>query len=198
MSDQTNTLGGRLPLADPTAMTTEQREVFDGLMTMVVPWANDVGFQSTTEDGRLIGPFNAPLLNAPVASALFGLQFAEVFHTSLTARVREVVILAVGAVWQSDYELYAHSAAARKAGISEDAVRVLVRGGLPPDDLSEKETIALKLARQLSTTHRIDEALYRQAEKSFGKKGLNDIATLIGIYHMVCTTLNMFAIPAPE
>jgi 4-carboxymuconolactone decarboxylase len=108
-----------------------------------------------------------------------------------------VVILAVGAVWQSEYELYAHSAAARKAGIPDDAVRLLASGG-KPDDLSKDETVAAELTRQLSTAHRVDETLYRQAESCFGTKGLTDIAILVGIYHTVCTTLNLFEIPAPH
>jgi 4-carboxymuconolactone decarboxylase len=62
-------------------------------------------------------------------------QETEQKDTSLSQRVRQVVILAVGAVWKANYELYAHAAAARKAGISEDAVRTLAAGGLP-DDLS--------------------------------------------------------------
>lgn len=44
---------------------------------------------------------------------------AEDKHTSLDARVRQVVILAVGAVWKADYQLYAHAAVARKAGLSD-------------------------------------------------------------------------------
>ncbi|WP_433207372.1 carboxymuconolactone decarboxylase family protein [Nocardia sp. CA-107356] len=112
-------------------------------------------------------------------------------------RTREVVILAIGAVWQADYELYAHSVAARKVGISDDAIRVLGTGGIP-DDLSEDETIAAEVTRQISTHHRVDETLYRQAESRFGKKGLTDIANLIGIYHTVCTTLSLFEIPAPH
>jgi 4-carboxymuconolactone decarboxylase len=115
----------------------------------------------------------------------------------LSKRVREVVILAVGAVWQADYELYAHLAVARKAGLSDQTSRTLVDGGLP-DDLSEDEMIALRLTRQLSTSHRVDQSLYREAEKTFGAKGLIDIAFLIGIYHSVCATLTLFAIPAPE
>jgi 4-carboxymuconolactone decarboxylase len=116
---------------------------------------------------------------------------------SLSARVREVVILAVGAVWQADYELYAHLAVARKAGLSEDAARAVATGRLP-DGLSNNELIALRLTQQLSTSHRVDESLYREAETAFGTKGLIDIAFLIGIYHSVCATLIMFAIPAPE
>ena len=66
MSDQTDTLGGRLPLADPAVA-----------------------------DGRLIGPFNPALLNRAIAAPLLDLQFAEQVHTSLSARVREVIIFAI-------------------------------------------------------------------------------------------------------
>jgi 4-carboxymuconolactone decarboxylase len=110
--------------------------------------------------------------------------------------VREVVILAVGAVWRADYELYAHSAAARKAGISAEAVNALANGEIP-DGLSDEEKIAGRVARQLSRDHRVDDALYREAEKTFGRQGLVDMAALIGAYHGVCTTLTMFNIAAP-
>jgi 4-carboxymuconolactone decarboxylase len=197
MSDQVGTLGGRLPLADPAALDPAQREIFDRMAARIVPWANDAQFQSTAEDGRLIGPFNPALLNPAIAAPFMDLQFAEQMHTSLSPRVREVVILAVGAAWQADYELYAHIAVARKAGLSDEAARAVATGGLP-DELSCDETIALRLTQQLSTSHRVDESLYREAENAFGAKGLIDIAFLIGIYHSVCATLTMFAIPAPK
>ena len=197
MADQTDALGGRLPLADPADLTPAQREIFDRMATRIVPWADATRFQSTAEDGRLIGPFNPALLNPAIAAPFLDFQFAEQVHTSLSARVREVIILAVGAVWQADYELYAHLAVARKAGLSEDAARTLATGGIP-DGLSDNELIALRLTQQLSTKHRVDEWLYREAETTFGPKGLIDIAFLIGIYHSVCATLTMFAIPAPE
>ena len=194
MTDHTDALGGRLPLADPTDLVGAQRELFDKMTSTVVPWADDTGFHSTTDDGRFIGPFNPALLNPAMTSVSAELYWAS-GSTSLSPRLREVVILAVGAVWQSEYELYAHSAAARKVGISDDAVRALASGEIP-DDLSRDEKIAAELTRQLSTTHRVDETLYRQAENCFGTKGLTDIAILIGIYHAVCTTLNLFEIPA--
>jgi 4-carboxymuconolactone decarboxylase len=163
----------------------------------VVPWADETGFHSTTDGGRFIGPFNAALLNPAMTSASAELLLGEREHTSLSPRVREVVILAVGGVWQSDYELYAHSAAARKVGIPEGAIQVLVSGGIP-ENLAEDETIAAELTRQLSIHHHVDEALYRRAERHFGRKGLTDMVILIGIYHTVCATLNLFAIPAPQ
>jgi 4-carboxymuconolactone decarboxylase len=189
-------LGGRLPLADPATFTPEQRAVFDRMVTRIVPWADDAGFQTTAGDGRLIGPFNAALLNPAVTERLLDLHAAEREHTSLTSRVREVVILAVGAVWQADYELYAHIAVARRAGLSADICELIAAGG-EPSGLTDHEAIALRLTKQLSTSHCVDEPLYRLAEDAFGPQGLIDIAFLIGMYHSVCATLNMFAIPAP-
>ena len=107
------------------------------------------------------------------------------------------MILALGAVWKANYELYAHATAARKAGISEDAVRTLAAGGLP-DDLSDQEKIAQPYARQLSSEHHVDAALYGAAERAFGHRGLVEIAYLTGAYHTVCALLNAFEIPAPR
>jgi 4-carboxymuconolactone decarboxylase len=196
MTVQTDALGGRLPLVDPAALTDDQQELFDLLSNTLVAWANLFEFRAATDDGRLIGPFN-PALYSPAISAKFvELQMFEPMHTSLNERVREVVILAVGAVWRADYELYAHAAAARKAGISEKAVKALANGEVP-DELTADEKIAGRIARQLSSTHRVDDALYREAEQAFGRRGLVDIAALIGAYHAVCTTLTMFDVPAP-
>jgi 4-carboxymuconolactone decarboxylase len=196
MTVESETLGGRLPLVDPTSLTGAQRGLFDSVMTTQVPWANAAGFQATTADGRLIGPFNTFLLHPQVASKFLEFSAAEGSHTSLSERVREVVIIVVGAVWGADYELYAHSTLARKAGLTSDTVTTLANGALP-DDLSEQEKIAARVTRQLSTNHRVDDALYRKAEQTFGRKGLFDIAALIGQYHTVCTVLTLFAVPAP-
>jgi 4-carboxymuconolactone decarboxylase len=67
MSDQTDTLGGRLPLADPAALNPAQRVIFDRMANKIVPWANDAQFQSTAADRRLIDPFNPALLNPAIA-----------------------------------------------------------------------------------------------------------------------------------
>ena len=102
-------LGGRLPLLDADTLNAEQRELFADLPARVVPWADAAGFRGTTGDGRLIGPFNAALRSPTVAAAFLQLQACEERQTSLPDRVRQVVILAVGAAWSSEYEVYAHS-----------------------------------------------------------------------------------------
>ncbi|WP_456822455.1 hypothetical protein [Bradyrhizobium sp. USDA 4502] len=60
--------------------------------------------------------------------------------------MREVVIIAVGALWSAEYELYAQNSLACQAGLSDQAVAALAVGGIP-DDLSDDEKIAVYLVR---------------------------------------------------
>jgi 4-carboxymuconolactone decarboxylase len=189
-------LGGRLKLADPDSLTGAQRELFDHITANAVPWAQRSGFAATTTHGQLIGPFNPSLLNPQIGAAFLKLQAAEEQNTALDERGRQVVILTVGAVWQAPYELYAHSAVARQAGLSSAVVAELVAGGMP-DSLTEKEKNAHRLAKALSTSHRVDDDLYRHVEQTLGATGVFEIAVLTGIYHTVCGILNAFDIPAP-
>lgn len=190
-------LGGRLPLVGADTLDAAQRELFDYLRARVVPWADAAGFRSTTADGKFIGPFNAALRSPTVAGAFLQLQASEERHTSLSDRVRQVVILAVGAVWAADYEIYAHSAVARHCGIPDDAIRRLAAGTLP-DTLSDEEKIAYRFAQKLSTSHRIDDSTFSQARKAFGDSGIVDIIVLAGTYYTVCGLLNAFEVPAPS
>lgn len=197
MRNSEDDLGGRLPLADTASLTSAQRELFDMLTSTWVAYANKLGVQATTEDGRLIGPFNAFLLHPEVTAKLSEFQTAEANHTTLTPRVRDVIIIVVGAVWRADYELYAQINVAHKAGLSKDAIAVLANGGTP-EDLSDEEKVAMHLARDLATFHRVDNKLYREAEQAFGKTGLFDIVAVMGVYQTVCAALALFEVPVPR
>ena len=83
MTRPRQTLGGRLPLADPTTLTGAQRELFNAMQAKQVPWADKAGFEVTTADGRLIGPYNSFLLHPEVAAKLGEFQAAEATHTTL-------------------------------------------------------------------------------------------------------------------
>ena len=191
------TLGGRLPLFGDEGLTPEQKDLFDWQMREAAPWAEAAGFQARTQAGQLIGPFNPALLSPGISKAFFEFVLAEHQSTSLSKRAREVIILTVGAGWQASYELYAHCAVGRSVGLSDDEVRTLAEGGLP-DDLSDAETVVHRVANALTLEHRLDDVLYREAEKLLGARGIMDAVILTGIYHTVCAILNAFEIPAPS
>ena len=87
MSVQTEMLGGRLPLLDPQALSAQQKETYDRLNTTWVAWADSVPFQSKTEDGRSIGPFNPILFSPAISSSFLDFQETEQKDTSLSQRV---------------------------------------------------------------------------------------------------------------
>jgi 4-carboxymuconolactone decarboxylase len=178
-------------------VTTTRRELFDRITATAALWAQHSGFAATTAGGRLIGPFNPSMLSPAIATEFLKLQATEEQYTSLDERQRQVVILTVGAVWQAPYELYAHSAVARHAGLAESIVAELVAGGLP-ETLTDAEKTAHRLARAVSTAHHVDDDLYRQAEQTFGAAGVFEITALTGVYHTVYGILNAFDIPAPD
>jgi 4-carboxymuconolactone decarboxylase len=170
--------------------------MYDSIIEEQAPWGKKAGFKMVTADGRLIGPFNAFLLNPEITKALLAFDSALKNHVSFSERVREVIILAVGGVWASKYELYSHSILGRNAGLSPEAISTLVSGDLPKD-LAPDELLAARIARDMAKTYRIGDSLFAEAEKTFGKQGLYEIAALIGEFSLTCTILNLFDIPAP-
>lgn len=189
-------LRGRLPLLAPNELTGVQRSLYDHVDTTMVPWADAAQFVSKTVDGRLVGPFNPLLFSPEIARSVLELQTVEARCTSLSSRVREVVILSVGAVWNAEYELYAHAAVARRAGLSDAAIRALAEGGVS-EDLSDDERIAHRFTRQLTAECRVDDPLYQTAVLAFGQNDVVDMIILAGCYQIVCSLLNAFSVPAP-
>jgi 4-carboxymuconolactone decarboxylase len=197
MTIHDDNLGGRLRLLNTAEMPASQRRIYDRLNAGMIQWAEGVPFRSKTSGGRLVGPFNPMLLSPNTTSGFLDFIESDAGSTTLDARLREVVILTVGAVWKSGYQIYAHSAVARKAGLPEQAIRDLAAGGCP-DQLTDDEKIAHRYAHQLTVEHRVDDALYRAAEQTFGSQGLMDLAYLLGWYYTVCALLNAFEVPVPD
>lgn len=192
-----NTLGGRLALLDPDDLNHQQSKLYDKLQGTLVKWADKSGFQAQTEDKRLIGPFN-PMLRSPLVSqGLLEALDAETKNTTLSEKVRQVIILSVGAVWHAAYELYAHAAVAEKAGFDEPTIAALAAGEAP-SSLTIEERVAQQFTRLLTAEYRVDEALYQQALDAFGEEGVTNMIYLAGNYFTTCALLNAFAVPAPQ
>jgi 4-carboxymuconolactone decarboxylase len=196
MANDLEHLGGRLPLFKPDALTAEQRHLYDDMSANWAPWADKAGFQAKLPDGRWIGPFNPLLLSPVLSQAFLHLQRVEGKGTSLSERVRQVVILTVGAVWGCDYERYAHAAVAREAGLSSAAIEAL-SAGRPSESLKGEDDVARRFALALTAEHRVNDALFEEARQAFNERGIFDLIILAGCYDLVSSVLNAFEIPRP-
>ena len=196
MSQTQDELGGRLPLYRPDALSPSQKTIYDRIIATLVPWSEKSGFKAKNDDGTLIGPFNGILLSPEITEAFLALQEAEQKQTTLTNRVRQVVILTVGAVWQCDYERYAHKAVAREAGLPDEAIGALAGGALAIG-LAPEEQLAQRFALQVTATRQVDDDLFAEAEATFGPRGILDMLYLAGCYGTVSSLLNTFRVPTP-
>lgn len=198
MSDETQTSCDRLPLLTPDALDPIQRQIYNRMTKEQVPWATQSGFEAATPDGRLLGPFNSLLYTPEVGETYLDYFTAEKKNTTLSQRVHEIVILTVGAAWNSPYEQYAHAAVAKTVGLSDEIIQAIATGQ-SPEGLSEQESAAYEFTKQLAGgSHRVDSAVYARAKSAFGDKGLVDIVNLTGLYLMTCAVLNAFEVSVPE
>jgi 4-carboxymuconolactone decarboxylase len=187
--------GGRLPLLAPADMNDAQKAVYAKLGS-AVRWAERSGFAAQTENGELLGPFNAFLRSPDIAVPQLEYQRAEAKSTSLSPALREVVILTVGSVWKAAYELYAHRAVARTVKIADADIERLCAGEAPTE-MGTEAALLQRFVHAFAKEHRVADALYGEAVAAFGEKGIVDILHLAGIYMLVSAMLNVFEVPAP-
>ncbi len=198
MNEPQQSLGGRIPLLKPTELKPDQKTLYDRLVSQAVPWAESSGFKAKQPDGTLLGPFNCILLSPKIATAFLEVNEAsEGKESTLSDRVKQVVILTVGAVWSSDYERYAHSAVARKIGLPDEAIQALCKGE-PAAALTQDEQVAQRFTRQITETRKVDDQTYGEAVAAFGTGGIVDLLILAGCYDTVSSLLNAFQVPVPE
>jgi alkylhydroperoxidase family enzyme len=185
----------RLPLIPPSELTAAQKPLYDDMKKGIA--SNFNVFKTVSDDGALMGPWN-PWLHEPViGKAIWDLTLAMTAQASLKDNVRQIAILVVGARFKAAYEVYAHIAVAEQEGMSASRLATLI-ADIKPGDLSPDESVAYDVTYALVRGSVLPEPLYRLAVTTFGQHGTNELIYLVGLYAMVCTTLNGFNVPVPE
>ncbi|WP_419817933.1 carboxymuconolactone decarboxylase family protein [Glaciibacter flavus] len=195
VNDTEAPLGGRLELLAEANLDAMQRAVWDRLVSTQVPEARHAGFTARTDDGRFIGPFNAFLRWPGPGGALLDWARAQVQEETLSPLVRQVVTLAVGAVWKAPFEVEAHIAGARAAGATDAAITAVL-SRQDSDDLPAEAAVARRLADALLVAHRVDPGLYAESIELLQEPGINAVAHLVGQYVTISALLIAFDVPA--
>lgn len=187
--------GGRLRLLHRAELDADQTKLSDRLTVTRVARGRRAGYRAVLEDGRLVGPFNA-LLRTP-ALAERQLDWAEAISAAgLNPAAREVAILTVAAQWRAEYVLYAHSAAARSAGLSDDVIEDLV-AARTPGGLDRTARLAHDVALALLRDHDVPDDLYSDLLSNYGETRAVVLIALIGQYLATCAMTTCFRVPAP-
>lgn len=179
----------RLPGRKREELDEQGRAVWDGLTA-------SRGDDLISDEGALVGPFNA-WVHAPEAGARLAALGSHLrFGTSLERRLLELAIVTTGAHWHAEFEWWAHAPMARSHGVADSVLEALAKG-TSPVFAADDERVVHSVASQLARTSRVDADTYAAAQELLGDAGMVELVSLCGYYTMVSFTLNAFEVPLP-
>ncbi len=166
----------RLPLPNPAEFTEAQQQTYDSIIRT---------------RGSIEGPFLAWLHSPELAGHAEKLGKFCRWHTLLSPRESELVILTVAAHYACEVEWHLHEPVARKAGLDDEViVAIRRRNKLDLDD--ERLSLLRGIAIQMLETHRIQQSLFEKAQQVLGNQVLVETIGILGYYSFIAATCNAF------
>jgi 4-carboxymuconolactone decarboxylase len=146
--------------------------------------------------GGATGPVTMWLYSPAMAEHIFPASTYLRYETGKDQRLTELVILATAREVRSQYEWTSHEPLGLKAGL-EPAIIDIVKhrkslDGATGPGLGEKERAIIQFTREAVSEQRVSSATFQKAIDQFGRKGVMDLAGLIGYYSFVNITLKSF------
>lgn len=143
--------------------------------------------------GNVRGPYSILMYSPKLCMLVSEVSQYLRFRSLVKPNSGELCIIAVArekdchCVWAS------HVGAARKAGVSEEAIAV-VRGRAELATLHQDEADIVDYVRQLHRTHRVAQPLFDRLRERYGIPWLVDFTATIGHYGMVTAQINAFEV----
>ncbi|MBN9425055.1 MAG: carboxymuconolactone decarboxylase family protein [Burkholderiales bacterium] len=150
----------------------------------------DLEARILAERGR-VSPLYQVLLNSPpMAHGWEQLLSAVRKRNSLTADVRELVILRVAVLNGATYEFDAHVPHAQAAGVSPEAIEALRKVPLAADaPLTPAQRLAIDLADRMTRSITVERELFDRVSANLDTQQMLDLVVTIAAYNMVSRLL---------
>ena len=186
----------RIPKYAPASLDEAQRSLYDAIAGGRRAQGPQV-FRIVDDEGQLEGPFNAFLLQPVLGHALQSVGSAVRYQTTLEDRAREIAILVVAAVWQCDFEVYAHEAVGRSVGLTDAELEGIRSATYDVLSEADERTLA-RTVHALAVRGDLDDDEYGRAVEALGPPQLFEVLTLVGYYAALALQLRVFRVAAPE
>ncbi len=167
----------RIPYPDPAALPADARNLLESLPQLNI-------FRMIAGAGASFVPF-MEFINSYLNSGV------------LDPELRELVILRVGHLCGSAYELHQHRRVSRMIGMNEERIAASA-GTLPSSLFSAAENAALAFTDDQVANVKADGKLFAAAHEHLGDAGMQELVIVIGTYLLVCRYLETFEIDLEE
>jgi 4-carboxymuconolactone decarboxylase len=169
----------RLPVVKRDQMDEEGKKVYDHI-------AGGAGKIASPT-----GPASVGLYSPGAAEPLRSLnEYLRRKGNLLGNPITELAILVAAREGDSQYIWSAHEPAALKAGVAQPVIDA-IKYRKDVSAAGEKETVVVRLGRQIIREHKLDSATFAKAVDLFGKQGTVELVILMGDY-----TLNAMLLDA--
>jgi len=183
--------GSRLPELPVELLSPSQRALYDTFVNG--PRQTQAGFFPVAgPDGRLSGPYHAMLLSPALGAPLERLGRSVRYEGSLDARLRELVILTVAHLNESEVEWQAHEALALSEGVPRATVDTL--RSPDPQFESDQDELVHEFVRSLLADHVVDDDLFDRMRESLGTGPVFEVVATAGYYQVIAHINNAFGL----
>ncbi|MFM9969760.1 MAG: carboxymuconolactone decarboxylase family protein [Burkholderiales bacterium] len=146
--------------------------------------------------GRLGGPYSA-LIRIPEFMLLHQEMGDNLRKSSLTERMRKIIVLTTVKHWGAKYAWAVNVRSAEKDGMEKSLIDA-IKEGREPELTNDKEHTVYKVARELLESRNLSDTTYHAAVGLLGETSLADAVATTGFYSMVSMTLIAFDVDPPS
>ena len=168
----------RLPLLERAELDAEGQKLYDAVVSR----------ESRTLVG-LRGPSGIWLHSPKLAGFVRATNQYLRFESALDRRLTELAILVTARELDNQFQWAAHEPAALAEGLDAKIIEV-VRRGKPIARLGKREAVIIAFGRELFRTKRLASRTFARAVELFGRRGVVELAALMGNYAMTAVILN--------
>ena len=168
----------RLPLLERAELDAEGQKLYDAV---------------TSRESRALvglrGPAGIWLHSPKLAGFVRAANQYLRFESALDRRLTELAILVTARELDNQFEWAAHEPAALAEGLDPKIIEV-VRSRKPIARLGKREALIIAFGRELFHKKRLASRTFARAVELFGRRGVLELAALMGNYAMTAIILN--------
>lgn len=127
-----------------------------------------------------------------LAKAWFGFN-SHLFHSTLSARDREMATVRIGWLRRGEYEWAQHVRMAKSAGLSQEEIDAIMAG--PDSPVWEpRDAALLRSVDELAADRYVSDETWQRLAKDFDRKQLMDLVFTVGAYDLLAAAMNTFGL----
>jgi 4-carboxymuconolactone decarboxylase len=169
------------PISGKADLPPEHHAVVDGVLEVF---------------GRVRGPFSILLHSPALAQRVLNLGNYFRYDSVVDPKDRSLAILVAAREREGAYVWAAQVAAARRAGVREEAID-LIRAKGDPAQLPPEERDIVAYVQQLVQTNRIDQATFDALKQRHDVPWLVELTAAASYYGFLCGVVSAFEVPPP-